>query len=947
MRRLVQALTLLSATPVALALPVVSRPLPTPRPVAPSVVEHVVRGVDAASARTIPGFGAAAGPAPSRPLALTRTVATKSFSALGVTWDAGTGDEVEVVARVRQDGRWTGWHVLDADADHGPDDATADTTTGRVRGGTSPWFTGAATGYQVRVGVVEGRAPTNVRVALVDPGDSPADAAIGRSPTLGASSAMASIGRPPYVTRAQWGADERLRSGTPDYASTVKMGFVHHTDTSNSYSTAQAAAMVRSVYAFHTRSRGWSDIGYNFLVDKYGRVFEGRYGGVDRPVIGAHTGGFNTDTFGTSLLGNYSSVAPSAAQLTALQKLFAWKLGLHFVNPTGRTTMTSRGGSKYAAGAKVTFANVSGHRDAGFTACPGTQTYQRLPSIRTAIKAYMGASLYYPSVSTTNALYLTTTGVTVRATAPATQSWRLDVRNARTRALVRQVTGAATTSITAGWNLRDAANKLVPPDKYTLTLASWTAKSRARSYTVRINVASPLPSGVAVDYGSTALVDGTTVAGLSPALAAALRPTVLAAFPGQRAVLTTAVAPPRDGLFVRAAETGAPYVVVDGARRPVAAETVTALGLGAPLTLPTAVLNALPQGPAWTDLTRHPDGQVVGGADGAAWRIESGVRRPFTSAAARAAWTKGVTVPAALSGDLALPVGAPLAPPEGTVLRTASGAGVVSGGAFRPLSDPGALGYAVDAAPVATAEDLAALPDGDAVGTDRHPTGTLLRNGTGYVEVLGPSKRVVHPALLAVDARVPVLPATGELSSLGGTRYLAPTGLAGRAADGSVRVVDNGRLVTVTNAVARALGYQAATLPALEATDFGPLPVATALANTAAHPAGSLVTDGTTTWLLDAGLRRPVGASVVATWRAYPPLPATQADLALPVGPAAPVATGAWIETPDKVRWLVDRGVRRTVSAAVQRRLGLTAVPTVQVTAEDLRAATVWGTTVP
>lgn len=946
MRRFLQSLAVLSVTPVALALPVVSRPAAAPRPVAPKVSEHAVRGVDAASARSIPGFGVTYGPAASRPLALTAPVRTSTFSALGVTWDAGSGDEADVVARVRQDGAWSPWHVLDAGSDHEPDKGTADTADG-LRAGTSPWFHGPADGYQVRVGVIDGRAPANVRVSLVDPGTSPADAAMGRTPTLGGSEAAASIGQPSYITRAQWGADESLRDGSPDYGDTIKMGFVHHTDNSNSYSMAGAAALVRSVYAFHTQSRGWSDIGYNFLIDKYGRIFEGRYGGVDKPVIGAHTGGFNTDTFAGSLLGNYTSAAPSGAQLGALERLFAWKLGLHYVNPLGRTTMTSRGGTKYPEGATVTLNNVSGHRDAGLTSCPGQATYNRLPAIRSATKSYMGASLYYPSATTSSAMYLTTPSVSVKAGTPVAQAFRLDVRNARSGAIVRQISGSGSTNaITATWNLKDKAGNLVPPDTYTLTLSSWTTRTRAKPYTVRVRVASPLPDGASVRYSTQAtnvFVENGGLGIVSPALASALRPTpALVSFPGQRAPMKGVSAPPRDGLFVTAAASGAAYVVVDGFRRPVSASVVSALGLTAPVTLPSTVVAAAPLGPAWTSTARHPDGQVVRGADGAAWRIESGVRRPFTSPASRAFWAKGFAAPAALPGDLALPLGAPLAPPEGAVLRHAGGAGVVSDGAFRMLADGGVLGYAVNTAPVATSDDLAALVAGPPVGKDRHPSGTLLRNGTAYVEVLGSTKRTFPSSLVPTDPRSPVAAVTGEVSSLLAPRWLPGSGIAGRALDGTVRVVENGRLVTLSSGVAAAL-YGGVTLPVLEAADFGPLPPASALANAAAHPAGSLVSDGTGVWLVDAGTRRPVAASLRKTYRGRPASPATSADLALPVGPAASVPTGAYVVTSDNVRWMVARGVRRSVTATVARRLGLSHVTPQPVVTGELNAVTSYG----
>jgi hypothetical protein len=931
-------------TPVALALPVVSRAVPRPHPVAPKVSEHPVAGIDPAA--TVPGYGRVAGPVTARPLALTRGISAASFSALGLTWNGG--GEVEALARVRQHGAWSPWHALDADDDHGPDSTVAaDNAT--TRAGSAPWFTGPADGYQVRVGVVSGAAPTDVRVSLVDPGTSPADGWLGAPGTLSAAGqAAASAPQPSMISRRQWGADERLRSGTPDYGSTIKMGFVHHTDSSNSYTPAQAPAMVRSVYAFHTQSRGWSDIGYNFLVDKFGRVFEGRYGGVDRPVIGAHTGGFNTNTFGVSLLGTYTSVAPSAGQLSALEKVFAWKFGLHYVNPYAASTLTSAGGTKYKKGAVVTFANVSGHRDAGLTSCPGEQTYRRLPAIRAAIKSYMGASLYGPSVSTMTPIYVTTTGVTVKAAIPGSAAWRLVVRNGRTGTVLRTASGTATGSISIVWDLKDNAGNRVTPDRYAVTLESWNAKTRAYPFTARVDVVSALPSGIAVtraDGTPYAMVDAGRLYGVSPALGAALRqqPSPIGYY-GSTAGMPAPAAPPRDGMFVRSAG-GTHYLVVDGWRRAVSASVVSALGLTAPRTPSDAVLGLLPVGPAWTDASRHPDGAVVTD-NGVSWRLEGGVRRPFTSQTARAGWSKHSAVAAALPGDLARPVGAPLAPPEGVVLRTASGAGVVSGGTFRALPSPTTL-YDTASAAVATADDLAALPSGDPVAAGRHPTGALIKDGTTYYEVLGTTKRAVDGTLVASDPRVAVAPATGETKALTGARWLPPSGVAGRAADGTIRVVAAGRLVTLAPAVANALGYSSASLPALEAADFGPLPVSASLADPAAHPAGTVVQNGSSWWVVDAGTRRPLPPSLVPTWVGRPALPATSADLALPLGPAAPPGSGAWVVTPDDVRWLVDGGVRRSVATAVAHRLGLDLLTPIPVVLADLTAATKAGPAVP
>src|SRR5690606_28751950 len=138
---------------------------------------------------------------------------------------------------------------------------------------------------------------------------------------------------PTIYSRAQWGADERMRDKSSLRYGTISAGFVHHTVNANDYTAEQVPGIIRSIYAYHTRSRGWSDIGYNFLVDRFGRIWEGRYGGVDKAVVGAHTLGYNDYAFAMSAIGNFETVQPPAEVIAAYGQLFAWKLGLHGVNP--------------------------------------------------------------------------------------------------------------------------------------------------------------------------------------------------------------------------------------------------------------------------------------------------------------------------------------------------------------------------------------------------------------------------------------------------------------------------------------------------------------------------------------------------------------------------------------------------------------------------------------
>ncbi|MFJ4343443.1 peptidoglycan recognition protein [Streptomyces sp. NPDC088915] len=196
--------------------------------------------------------------------------------------------------------------------------------------------------------------------------------------------------RPAIITRKGWGADESIREKTFVYTNTIKAAFVHHSATGNNYTCAEAPSVLRSIYRYHVLSSGWRDFGYNFAVDKCGNIYEGRAGGVDKPVLGAHTLGFNTSTMGIAVLGTFSKTAPPAASVTAVARLTAWKLGLHGINPVGTVTLTSGGGNLYAKGTKVKFHAIAGHRDGFATDCPGSLLYGKLGTARTSAASYQG-----------------------------------------------------------------------------------------------------------------------------------------------------------------------------------------------------------------------------------------------------------------------------------------------------------------------------------------------------------------------------------------------------------------------------------------------------------------------------------------------------------------------------------------------------------------------------
>ncbi|MFD8015676.1 N-acetylmuramoyl-L-alanine amidase [Streptomyces sp. NPDC058955] len=198
--------------------------------------------------------------------------------------------------------------------------------------------------------------------------------------------------RPKIITRKGWGADESIREKGFVYTKTIKAAFVHHSATGNNYTCGQAPSVLRSIYRYHVKSSGWRDFGYNFTVDKCGNIYEGRAGGVSKPVLGAHTLGFNTNSMGIAVLGTFTSSNPPAAVVTAVARLTAWKLGLHGINPKGTQTLVSGGGGLYKKGRKVTFHTIAGHRDGFATECPGGRLYGKLGTARASSAKYQGRS---------------------------------------------------------------------------------------------------------------------------------------------------------------------------------------------------------------------------------------------------------------------------------------------------------------------------------------------------------------------------------------------------------------------------------------------------------------------------------------------------------------------------------------------------------------------------
>ena len=340
---------------------------------------------------------------------------------VGLVYDEQSDVEFEI--RTKQDGEWSRWTRLDSD------------DTGQGDPGTDPYHVAGAQGAQVRI-LGDGWEPKGTRVLLVDPErrDSDAEAVqdnvpvapqlppeeseSGAGPDAGdgagtggradadsgpgvlddgsagtdarqmsympgdATVAQPMAGsvkktdRPTIRSRDDWGADESIGSTDPAIADDATAAVVHHTAGANDYDAEDVPAILRGIHTFHVEGQGWDDVGYNMFADKYGRLWEGRAGGLSKAVVGAHAVGYNTGTFGISVLGTFESKAPPQKTLDAVSGAIAWKLSLSGTSADAKTTV---------AGEKMR--TVIGHRDVGTTSCPGDAFYSALGDVRSTAVA--------------------------------------------------------------------------------------------------------------------------------------------------------------------------------------------------------------------------------------------------------------------------------------------------------------------------------------------------------------------------------------------------------------------------------------------------------------------------------------------------------------------------------------------------------------------------------
>ncbi|HET6684161.1 MAG TPA: N-acetylmuramoyl-L-alanine amidase [Gaiella sp.] len=356
------------------------------------------------------------------------------FQLVGIHW-RGPGT-LDMRTRAR-DGRWSAWQPVAEDEGDAPDTRSAEARATRGWRLGAPVWVGNADLVEVRV---HGRVLRAEALTVRSP--------VSKIPLR----VTAAAGAPDIVPRSGWQADESIRRAAPLYADALRMAFVHHTAGTNDYTKLQAPAVVRGIEVYHVQGNGWNDIGYNALVDRFGTVYEGRYGGIDRNVIGAHAKGFNTGSFGIAVMGNYQSVDPPQAAVDALVRTLAWRLDLGHVDPLSTLNAISSGNERFNEGIPVLLRAISGHRDTGLTECPGQRLYAMLPSIAKRVAALGLPKLYAPLATPDEG-----GGIRFTARLSGPLAWRVSVTDSAGAPL----DGGSGTGPDVDWTWRPAGS--IPP----------------------------------------------------------------------------------------------------------------------------------------------------------------------------------------------------------------------------------------------------------------------------------------------------------------------------------------------------------------------------------------------------------------------------------------------------------------------------------------------------
>lgn len=319
-----------------------------------------------------------------------RNVVQTYATMIACSWEGERPDSIEVRA-LSIDGTWSNWFRLDPISD-------------KETNATEAAWIGESIKTEIRASLYGEDVSDEITAHLIETSENTEDRNVStndstaRTMTFFSTASTISTYQPGYkapavISRKSWGANESYAGSTYTRNST-KGVFLHHTAGTNNYTRAQSAQQVRGMYVYHTRTLGWSDLGYNVVVDKYGQIFEGRKGGLEKNVTGAHSLGFNRESFGVSVMGDYSSRSLPSAAIESVSKIVAWKLaGTFNRNATAKTSFyNTTSGTRYAVNSTARLNIISGHRDVNYTDCPGSAYYRQLPAIRSRVQTLINSS---------------------------------------------------------------------------------------------------------------------------------------------------------------------------------------------------------------------------------------------------------------------------------------------------------------------------------------------------------------------------------------------------------------------------------------------------------------------------------------------------------------------------------------------------------------------------
>ena len=645
---------------------------------------------------------------------------------------------VVVQARVHDGGAWSAWEALD-NGEPAADGAELKKISPRVM--TDPLWVGTADGIQVSVHA-GAQALHDVRIDLINTlGDSKPQNVVSRAlhamggflsmrASMGTPAAQAHTTQPTIISRARWGANPAyLNLPCPGIAPDLKLAFIHHTDTTNSYTKSQSAAIVRGIYAYHTNSRGFCDIGYNFLIDKYGQIFEGRNGGITNNVIGAHSGGYNYESFGVALIGQFSQAKPTTAMLNALTSLLAWRLDIAHVPAIGTVYYkTGTGNDHTKAGTIVRLNRISGHRDVSLTNCPGNYVYRLMSWIRARTAAIGAPKIYLPQLNTPlvrpdganppDEMVRFTAGFSTNA------GWILQFVDP-SGVVQRTFTGTGS-AMKQYWNGTTDAGAPAPNGVYTWKLSAHDSTNHwATTATGTISIVTTHPDGTllqdatgkyVIDAGAARSVDAVAYASNFGSLPA------VATGPNERARYTTGTPLGlREGTLLWDGTND--YIWSDGVLHTFSPDSFTALGYApaAAITVdPTYITSLDPLGADITSLTTHPDGTLVKSLDGKTFSVvEGGTLRPIT-ALARASWYRSNEAVTVATGD-PVTVGDAFPVKDGTFIKATDGGApwIVSDGLkrrFVSYTYATYMGFTNAMMLTASSTDINAIPTGARIG---------------------------------------------------------------------------------------------------------------------------------------------------------------------------------------------------------------------------------------